>query len=259
MEIKKATGVVFSATDSTKHVADTVLSKLGFETKLADITRLADKAPGQFAEDELVLFAVPSFGGRVPAPALAKIAQCKGDGTPAVLLAVYGNRAFDDTLAELQDTVEKGGFQVVAAGAFVAEHSIFHEVAANRPDERDEVFIDSFAQDVRRRLDSVGSVEECGTPEIPGNRPYCKFDGVPFKPAAGDDCVQCGICAGECPVGAIPDDAPNTTKNDVCISCMRCIKRCPNHARSIDGIKFKAAAKVFGQKCKERQEPQFFL
>ncbi len=35
----------------------------------------------------------------------------------------------------------------------------------------------------------------------------------------------------ECPVGAIPEDASNTTDAEKCIACLRCIEMCPFEAR----------------------------
>ena len=41
--------------------------------------------------------------------------------TPAVLVVVYGNRAYDDALLELSDIATGAGFVPLAAGAFVGE------------------------------------------------------------------------------------------------------------------------------------------
>lgn len=46
---------------------------------------------------------------------------------PCVLLCVYGNRACEDTLAEMQDLAEQCGSTVVATVAAIAEHSIMHQ------------------------------------------------------------------------------------------------------------------------------------
>ena len=55
----------------------------------------------------------------------------------AVLMCVYRNRAYEDTLLELADTAEKAGFHVIAAVAAIAEHSVIREIAAGRPDAAD--------------------------------------------------------------------------------------------------------------------------
>ena len=53
------------------------------------------------------VIAVPSYGGRVPQVAVDRISEIKGNGAKAVLLCVYGNRAYEDTLTELEDSAEK--------------------------------------------------------------------------------------------------------------------------------------------------------
>ena len=63
--------------------------------------------------------------------------KIKGDKTPAVLVCVYGNRNYDDALLELKDISEANGFVPIAAGAFIARHSIFSDVAVGRPDKED--------------------------------------------------------------------------------------------------------------------------
>lgn len=59
--------------------------------------------------------AVPSFGGRVPETAAARLKSLSGQHTLAVLIVVYGNRAYEDTLIELSDIVSECSFLPVAA------------------------------------------------------------------------------------------------------------------------------------------------
>jgi len=63
--------------------------------------------------------------------------KLKGQGTPAVVIAVYGNRAYEDALLEGADWLEKQGFQMAAAGALIGEHSFSAALAAGRPDQDD--------------------------------------------------------------------------------------------------------------------------
>ena len=72
-------------------------------------------------EGDVCLVSVPSYGGRVPAIAIDRLRKIAGNGAKAVLNCVYGNRAWEETLTELQDTLEGQGFTCVAALATVAE------------------------------------------------------------------------------------------------------------------------------------------
>lgn len=85
-----------------------------------------------FGPDDLVLFGVPVYGGRIPSPAVQTLRRMQGSRTPAVLVAAYGNREYDDALLELADIAAANGFIPFAAAALIAEHSIMHSVAAGR-------------------------------------------------------------------------------------------------------------------------------
>ena len=58
-----------------------------------DLTHAAGKPP-VLPADAAAVFAVPVYGGRVAPAALERLQEIRGEGTPAVVLAVYGNRAF---------------------------------------------------------------------------------------------------------------------------------------------------------------------
>ena len=45
-----------------------------------------------------------------------------------------------------------------------------------------------------------------------------------------DDCIMCGACAGNCPVGAISEgDGKYEINPDQCIECGACKRKCPQH------------------------------
>lgn len=79
--------------------------------------------PAPLPGEAVAIFAVPVYGGHVAPVALERLREIRGEGTPAVVLAVYGNRSFGTAVAELASFVAGRGFVPVAAGAFVGEHS----------------------------------------------------------------------------------------------------------------------------------------
>jgi len=44
------------------------------------------------------------------------------------------------------------------------------------------------------------------------------------------DCIACGTCAGECPVGAISEGDIYSIDPDMCIECGACADACPSGA-----------------------------
>ncbi len=179
-----------------------------------------------------------------------RVRQHKGNGAKCTLVCVYGNRAYEDTLVEMEDAAKECGFKVIAAVAAVAEHSIIPRYAANRPDETDKIQLESFAEKISDKNSAVKS--------IPGNRPYKKSGGAGLVPKPNKKCVKCGICAEKCPVEAI-DKSSFSADGKKCVSCMRCVKRCPHDARSVNSAMVSAAALAIKKACSVRKENELFL
>lgn len=247
--------IVFSPTGGTMKAADMVAQTLADAVTLVDLSdSKKDFRSVALNKDDVAVIAVPSYGGRVPATAVARLAKLRGNGARAVVMAVYGNRAYEDTLLELQDTAAKAGFAVIAAIAAVAEHSIAHQFATGRPDAQDQQQLKTFARSIKEKLASG----ELSMPHVPGNRPY-KTSSVSMVPKATKACVSCGLCAQKCPVQAIDRLHPQNVDKKACISCMRCVAICPHHARRIHPIMQAAAALALKKACAQRKEAELFI
>ncbi len=248
--------LIFSPTGGTQKVADIIAEGWGADWETADLTDAsADFSRIVFQKEDLVLIAVPSYGGRVPEPAIQRLEQIHGNGARCILVCVYGNRAYEDTLIELNDTAEKCGFQVLAAVAAIAEHSILHQYAAGRPNRQDEESLRSAVEKIREKWNSASE-----TPvQLPGNRPYKKAGGGGLVPKAGKNCVNCGLCAAQCPVQAISRENVQNTDAKKCISCMRCEVNCPHTARSVNKAMLSAAALALKKSCSVPKECEWFL
>lgn len=241
---------VFSPTGGTAAIAKAITGGRGLAVDLSVPTPIVPVSP-----TSLLLAAAPVFGGRIPAVALKRLSTLTGSG-PAVAVAVYGNRDYEDALLELSDALKAGGFQVVAAAAFVAQHSIAPTIAAGRPDQSD---LDNAARFGQAVLDKLAGPNPLAPVTVPGNAPYKDWKGVPFHPAAGDACVSCGLCASRCPVGAIPAGQPNQTDPDRCITCMRCVSLCPKGARTIPAPALQATTAMLEEKAGTPRQPDWFF
>ena len=47
-----------------------------------------------------------------------------------------------------------------------------------------------------------------------------------------EECISCGACEGECPVGAIKEGGNQFVIDDSCIDCGACVDSCPVNAIS---------------------------
>ncbi|MES0326069.1 MAG: 4Fe-4S ferredoxin, partial [Candidatus Bathyarchaeia archaeon] len=120
MNISKIKLVYYSPTGTGKRTVEAIRKGMDLDYDVIDLTPPdAEFKSHSLAKDELAVIAAPVYSGRIPAVAVNRIKKVKGDGTPAVLVAVYGNRAFEDALLELKDITEELGFKAVAGSAFI--------------------------------------------------------------------------------------------------------------------------------------------
>ena len=225
----KTTAIWFSPTGGTRAYVRAVAAALPGPAAELDLTRPAVRREEHtFTAHDLVVIGVPVYYGRVPAvPGL--LDSLRGEDTPAVLLAVYGNRAIDDALVELADLAVARGFKVLAAGSFVAPHSFSAKVGAGRPNGAD---LAAAAELGRKAADKLS--RPWSAPALPGNRPYREFSTAPFYPLGDERCVSCGACARACPAEAIDPAALRETDPVKCIRCLACVKACSTGSRHVD-------------------------
>lgn len=247
--------IIFSPTGGTAKAAK-ALTKQWPSTETINLSA-PDRDGGGivFQPEDVALIAMPSFGGLAPQIALDRLGKIKGNHAKCVLMAVYGNRAYEDTLVQMEDAAEKCGFRVIAAVSAVAEHSIMHQYAAGRPDQADCAQLAGFAAKIDEKLRSGSAAK----PSIPGNRPYKKAGSAGLAPKADSTCTVCGLCAKKCPVQAIDPKTPRTTDGKKCISCMRCVSICPQKARKVNGAMVSVAALAIKKACSVPKQNELFI
>ncbi len=251
--------VYFSPTYTTRKIVKLIASHFGTEICEFDITdHFNDTESLMFNKNDFIVIGIPVYSGRVPKLAKTIIAQMNGNDTPIALVATYGNRHYDDSLLELKTILQAKGFIVIAAAAFVTEHSVVRKFGKGRPSNDDIIIIHDFAKDLHRKI-SLWNKENHQDLEVSGNIEYRKYQSIPIKPHTSERCSNCGLCAKKCPAGAILPTNPKRTNKDKCVTCMRCIHICPQKARDFYRIEKFIAEKSLSKLCKEYKRPEIFI
>lgn len=265
MEYSKICPIYYSPTGTSRkiseHVAFSLAGRYGLEcgNSVMDFTHSAPDGEVE-VRDTLAVVAAPVYGGRVAETAVRRLKLLKAENSAAVAVVLYGNRDYEDALVELADLLSGCGFEVIAAAAFVGEHSYSRPdegmpLAQGRPDMKDMEIAERFALEIAAKLDA-------GKPEavsgIKGNRPY-KVKGAPTPQAPQCDaalCVKCAHCTEVCPVGAIEVTREGAVADSrLCTKCCACVKECPAGALRFDT----PYTKMLFTNFTVRREPELFI
>lgn len=261
-KIQKAKLVYFSPTGSTRTIIQSIAHGVGFSSaELIDITKPdARKQLLYTTNKDLLIVGVPVYMGRVPSIVTEWLKTVKADNTPVVCVVVYGNRTYDNALIELKDILVKCGCKPIAGAAYIGEHSFStdkYPTAKGRPDASDLVHAELFGH----KIQSILSSNNIPDIDISGNYPYggiTELWSVDFI-TTDHKCIQCGICARNCPVGAINLEDVRLIDPEKCVTCCACIKSCPQKARTMKASLVKDASIRLSNLYSERKEPITFI
>jgi ferredoxin len=255
--------VTFSPTGTTRRITNAIAEAVGPIDDSVDLTHYFAEtvALPAFSSEDLVIFGTPVYGGRAQPDALMVLNKMEGNGAQFAAVVVYGNRAFEDALIELLDIASDAGFQPVAAGAFVGEHSystVDTPIAHGRPDGDDLDKAAAFGRALRRKLES--NDERSIAQPVPGNRPYRQRSLWQEMAPSTDHmtCIRCGVCVTVCPKGANQLTDQIITDKRLCMMCCACIKLCPVQARAADDRVLAFARKLSAEQA-DRKEPVWYL
>lgn len=276
LALKSICSLCFSATGTTKKTVRFLAEKLAEFLKLPvehrDFTSYQERENIQtFSSKTLAIIGSPTYAGKLPNKILPDFrSKLFGHHTLAIPIVLFGNRAFDNSLAELCSILESKGFHTIAAGAIVGQHAFSKQLASGRPNSDDFQQIQDFAFAIADIIRKVARDSRIPRPVlIPGNpdAPYYipkGLDGQPAKFLGAKPktdlqfCTQCGLCAQLCPMSAInPTDASQIL--GICIKCQRCVRSCPQDAKYFDDSAFLSHVAMLEQTEDRPKENAFFL
>lgn len=230
MKIKKIKVAFFSTSGhkkdqskgETQKAAEILAGFFGLPVELYDRTLPSEREKVINCDTgDLMIVACPVFGGWMPAiPGLFE--NINGDATPCILMATYGNRHYDQVLAQLKELMGTVGFITVGAIAVVTPHTFSEKLGAGRPNQEDRAVMADFAMRVLEKVENWDV--EC--PAIPGDLTVPRKPSV-YKPKTWNPerCSHCGHCWKTCPAGAIHPETMEISP-EKCINCIHCVKSC---------------------------------
>lgn len=256
MELKEAHLVYFSPTSTSKQVAQAIVQGTGIQNiSVSDIT-CGSSGELVIPSNSLAIIVVPVYGGYVPPLAMQRLQVIKGENTPAVLVVVYGNRAYEKALVELDQYAVQNGFSVIAGATFIGEHSFSTDanpISPGRPDENDLEIARELGYSIFEKITAATDSDNLYPVDVRGiQRPRQPFfpllgflrkvialrrSGVPSPktPSTSEElCIHCGKCVKACPNSAIEKGHELFTDPSKCIRCCACVKVCPENARSFE-------------------------
>ena len=158
-----------------------------------------------FDAGDIVLWATPVYAGRIPNKTLDYVrAAIHANGNPSIALVTFGNRAYDNALAELVGLMKEGSM---------------------KPVERLSTFN---AQLLTVSVPGEAHPEKYYTPLKVGNAPAGFLKAKPSCNSAL--CTRCGECMDVCPMGSIGEKDGMPTFDGICIKCQACRRLCPTGA-----------------------------
>ena len=259
---KRIKAVYFSPTHNTKKLVTRTAEKLSeifeAETENIDLTLPEGRVKELVLnKEDILIFGFPVYGGRIPLLLEPIMKKMKGAGNPVIIMAVYGNRDFDDAILEARDIFTEKGLNVISAGAFIGEHSYTKNVGTGRPDTEDLKEAEEFAEKTAEKIKKTVNREIL---KVPGNKPYKERSaGIAAAPKTGEACYDCMKCAKECPVLAISFEDPRIADIDKCIHCCACVKNCPVGAKYFDNEMMKNFTVMLETKFAGKKKNMIFI
>ena len=278
MRIREIHNLYFSPTGGTakyaKAMAAGAAEALACPAEVSSFTLPREREEERhFSSDELLIIGSPTYAGKLPNKILPEFQEkLRGEHTPVILFVSYGNRNFDNSLAELLSVLRTNGFLPLAAAAFACRHAFSDRICPERPRVEELAEARGFAMRAAEALKAADpAVLEAASLAftVPGDAeaPYYVpkgEDGAPAKflkakPLTDlSKCLHCGACAAQCPMGSI-EAADTSNVPGICIKCQACVRGCKQGAKYFEDAAFLSHVRMLEQNFAAPEKENLYL
>jgi len=257
MQIREIHSLYFSPTGGTakyaRAMAEGAAEALACPAEISAFTLPREREEVRhFSSDELLIIGSPTYAGKLPNKILPDFQEkLRGEHTPVLLFVTYGNRNFDNSLAELLSVLRANGFLPLAAAAFARRPAGSGPPFPPGTRAGGTTAARGFAARAAETLKTAAFADAEAASlafTVPGDAeaPYYVPKGEDGSPAKFlkakpltdlSKCLHCGACAAHCPMGSI--DSSDTSKvPGICIKCQACVRGCKQGAKYFEDAAF---------------------
>ncbi len=224
-----------------------------------------------FDANDIIVWATPVYAGRIPNKTLDYVRSAlKANGNMSVALVTFGNRAYDNALAELVGLMEDGGMHTIGATAMVTRHVFSDTLGASRPNNDDIAALEDFANRVAEKIQSFSN-EKIPVLKVPGESHPDKYytplkttnapaSFLKAKPSCDSErCTRCGKCLEQCPMGSIELYGGVPVFSGICIKCQACRLSCPTEAIAFTDPDYHSHIAMIEQTFASPKQSEFFI
>lgn len=263
----------FSPTRGTLRVAQIVAEQLG-EALQIPIKYHSYTLPSErrqlptFADNELIIWATPTYAGRIPNKTLDFVRSAMNiKDLPCIAIVTFGNRNFDNALAELAALMRDGGGKLLGAAAVVTRHVFSEIIAIDRPNTQDCQQITAFGLQILEKLKtsdntlfSISGKENPTEYYTPLREDKTPANFLKAKPQCDlSRCNACGSCFTICPMDTIQNEMGKPIFNGICIKCQACRHICSQNAITFTDSDFLSHIAMLEKYHSSPQSSEFFF